>query len=110
MKNITNWENFNSINEARIVTTEKDPVIKEKYDKLIGKTVKAFRSETEDKILDFGKKNTLYRAHNMRIPANPMGYAVADGTYFLVLRNGYNKVVLSPTFGDLALRALDKQK
>jgi len=108
MKNIEDWNKFNSINESKVKTTEKDPEIKKKYDVLIGKTVKAFRSETEDKILDFGPKNRLYIANDMDIPANPMGYSTPDGTYFLVIRNGRSKVVLNPNFGELALKALNK--
>jgi hypothetical protein len=97
------------VNEAvrKVITTEKDPEIKKKYDILIGKTVNVYGDDTKDKVLDFGERNALYRENNMRLPANPMGYGTQNGTYFLVLRDGYDKTVLSPTFGNKALRALE---
>ena len=76
----------------------------------VGKTVQMFSSGTKDKIIAF---DTNYRRLWIDVlkenpPANPMGYSESEGIFTAVERNGWQKIVLQPSFAEELLNKLKK--
>jgi len=72
------------------------------YDKLLNKTFDLFNNGELYTIIDYGNRDDMYRKYNLKMPANPMGYAITPGVHFVVKTKNETKVL-----SNISKKALD---
>lgn len=76
------------------------------YKKLIGKKINPFGKGLVT-ILDCGDKYAMYNKYQLQVPHNPMGYAEEKGNYWVVKNERGEINILSPSFAQTAMKALE---